>query len=57
MPILDFFSISIDILKKKVYNIKSEAGDIETLSGDFTLTLKFRGDFKDASLDEFIFKK
>ena len=32
------------------------SSDVKALSGDFTLTLKFRGDFTDATLDEFVFK-
>ena len=33
------------------------SGNIKTLSGDFTLTLKFFGNFSDATLDEFVFRK
>ena len=33
------------------------SSDVKPIQGDFTLTLKFRGDFTDATFDELVFKK
>ena len=51
----DAFCGKIMVHKNNEFAVFS--GNIKTPSGAFTLTLKFLGDFSDATLDEFVFRK